>query len=261
MVTPIHRVVTMNPYQNLVSEYVRLLNEALKTGIEYRDLTQAIDLLTEDNFVIGIVCQDRRTNETRSYKITSKLVIDASGIIMAAGSMGMFGISLNISLVIILLAGMAVYDAISVYKTKHMLDLADTFMRLKVPAMLIIPFQTSPIIEEGSSSCRKRCHRPCPIGARGLVEFVEFRQGEPRVVLLADVREVDVADLVTVVECDQQPPIPNRDVARHTCLLSGPGRRRARPSACATPLPLYSAVDGNYFKAASAMVPAASSIT
>ena len=66
-------------------------------------------------------------------------VIDASGIIMAAGSIGMFGISLNISLVIILLAGMAVYDAISVYKTKHMLDLADTVMRLKVPAMLIIP--------------------------------------------------------------------------------------------------------------------------
>ena len=57
----------------------RLLNEALKTGIEYRDLTQAVDLLSEDNFVTGIVCHDHQSKQTRSYKITSKLVIDASG--------------------------------------------------------------------------------------------------------------------------------------------------------------------------------------
>jgi digeranylgeranylglycerophospholipid reductase len=57
----------------------RLLNEALKTGIEYRDLTQAVDPLTEDNFVTGIVCHDHRSKQTRSYRITSKLVIDASG--------------------------------------------------------------------------------------------------------------------------------------------------------------------------------------
>jgi geranylgeranyl reductase family protein len=57
----------------------RLLNEALKTGIEYRELTQAVDLLTEDDFVTGIVCQDVSTKQARSYKITSKIVIDASG--------------------------------------------------------------------------------------------------------------------------------------------------------------------------------------
>lgn len=57
----------------------RLLSEALKTGIEYRDLTQAVDLLTEDRFVTGVVCQDIRTKEGRSYKVASKLVIDASG--------------------------------------------------------------------------------------------------------------------------------------------------------------------------------------
>jgi len=66
-------------------------------------------------------------------------VVDTSGIILGAGSIAMFGISLNISLTIILLIGMAVYDAISVYKTKHMLDLADTVLRSKVPLMLVIP--------------------------------------------------------------------------------------------------------------------------
>lgn len=66
-------------------------------------------------------------------------IVDASSIIMGAGSIAMFGISLNISLVIILLIGMAVYDAISVYKTKHMIDLADTVLKSKVPVMLVIP--------------------------------------------------------------------------------------------------------------------------
>jgi len=66
-------------------------------------------------------------------------VIDASAIIMGAGSSAMFGISLNIPLVIVLLIGMAVYDAISVYKTKHMISIADTAVRSRVPMMFIIP--------------------------------------------------------------------------------------------------------------------------
>jgi digeranylgeranylglycerophospholipid reductase len=57
----------------------RLLNEAQKTGIEYHDLTQAVGLLTEGNFVTGIVCQDQGGEQPRSSRITSKLVIDASG--------------------------------------------------------------------------------------------------------------------------------------------------------------------------------------
>jgi geranylgeranyl reductase family protein len=57
----------------------RLLTEALKTGIEYRDQTQAVDLLSEGDFVTGIVCQDQRNKQTQSRKITSRLVIDASG--------------------------------------------------------------------------------------------------------------------------------------------------------------------------------------
>lgn len=59
----------------------RLLSEALRAGIDYRDLTQAVDLLAEDNFVTGVVCQDLRTKQTqaRPYEVTSRIVIDASG--------------------------------------------------------------------------------------------------------------------------------------------------------------------------------------
>jgi presenilin-like A22 family membrane protease len=34
---------------------------------------------------------------------------------------------------------MALYDAISVYKTKHMIDLADTLIDLKLPILYVIP--------------------------------------------------------------------------------------------------------------------------
>jgi len=66
-------------------------------------------------------------------------VIDLCGIIIGVGSIGLFGISLSVFLVIVLLIGLAIYDAISVYKTKHMIDLADAVMDLKLPVLLVVP--------------------------------------------------------------------------------------------------------------------------
>ncbi len=66
-------------------------------------------------------------------------VIDICGVIVGASAIAIFGISLGIFLVIILLIGLAIYDAISVYKTKHMIDLADTVMDLKLPVLLVVP--------------------------------------------------------------------------------------------------------------------------
>jgi presenilin-like A22 family membrane protease len=58
---------------------------------------------------------------------------------VGASAIAIFGISLGIFLVIILLIGLAIYDAISVYKTKHMIDLADAVMDLKLPVLLVVP--------------------------------------------------------------------------------------------------------------------------
>jgi len=66
-------------------------------------------------------------------------VIDVCGIILGVGAIAMLGISLSVLLVIVLLIGLAIYDAISVYKTKHMIDLADTVLYLKLPVILVVP--------------------------------------------------------------------------------------------------------------------------
>ena len=66
-------------------------------------------------------------------------VINLCGIVVGVGAIGILGISLGVFLVVVMLIGLAVYDAISVYKTKHMIDLADAVMDLKLPVMLVVP--------------------------------------------------------------------------------------------------------------------------
>ena len=66
-------------------------------------------------------------------------VIDICGIIIGAGATAILGISLSIFLAIALLIVLAIYDAMSVYKTKHMIDLADTVLDLKLPVILVMP--------------------------------------------------------------------------------------------------------------------------
>jgi presenilin-like A22 family membrane protease len=66
-------------------------------------------------------------------------VIDAAGIVMAVGVIGIFGISLGILPTMVLLVALAIYDAISVYGTKHMVALADGVTRMRLPILLVIP--------------------------------------------------------------------------------------------------------------------------
>jgi len=73
------------------------------------------------------------------FKYPEWYVIDICGVIIGTGAIVIFGISLGVLLVLVLLIGLAIYDAISVYKTKHMIDLADTVMDLKLPVLLIVP--------------------------------------------------------------------------------------------------------------------------
>ncbi len=89
------------------------------------------------------------------YKFPEWYVIDILGLIIAAGCSAIFGISLAIVPTIVLLVLLAVYDAISVYKTKHMIALAEGVMDLKLPILFIIPkhpgysFRTEKFDKEG----------------------------------------------------------------------------------------------------------------
>ena len=89
------------------------------------------------------------------YKFPEWYVIDVLGLMIGAGAAAIFGISLAIIPTIVLLVLLALYDAISVYKTKHMIALADGVMDLKLPILFVIPkhlgysFRTEKFDKEG----------------------------------------------------------------------------------------------------------------
>ncbi len=66
-------------------------------------------------------------------------IVDITGILSAAGIAALFGISFSIVPALVLLVLLAIYDAISVYKTKHMITMANAGMDTKLPLMLIAP--------------------------------------------------------------------------------------------------------------------------
>lgn len=66
-------------------------------------------------------------------------VVDTWGFIMAAGITAIFGISLGILPAFVLLVAMAAYDFIAVYRTKHMISIAEGAMDLNLPIMLMVP--------------------------------------------------------------------------------------------------------------------------
>jgi presenilin-like A22 family membrane protease len=72
-------------------------------------------------------------------KKPNTIVLNLSAFVIACGITAMFGISLEPLPVLVLLAVLAVYDAIAVYKTKHMIDLADSVVKLNLPLLFIIP--------------------------------------------------------------------------------------------------------------------------
>src|SRR5712692_401550 len=66
-------------------------------------------------------------------------VVDTVGFVTAAGVTAILGISFGLLPAILLLIALAVYDAWAVYRTKHMITLADELTSQRLPILLVIP--------------------------------------------------------------------------------------------------------------------------
>ncbi len=89
------------------------------------------------NFVLTLILSAGLT--IILYKYPEWYVIDVVGIIIGAGAASIFGISLDIFPTLLLLVLLLVYDYIAVYRTKHMITLAEGVMDLRLPILLVIP--------------------------------------------------------------------------------------------------------------------------
>ncbi|MEF8775943.1 MAG: presenilin family intramembrane aspartyl protease PSH [Haloarculaceae archaeon] len=70
-------------------------------------------------------------------------VVDAAGVVMGIAAAALFGITFGVLPALVLLVVLAVYDAISVYRTEHMLTLAGGVMEMRVPIVLVVPLSIS----------------------------------------------------------------------------------------------------------------------
>jgi presenilin-like A22 family membrane protease len=73
------------------------------------------------------------------HKFPEWYVVDGVGLVMAIGATVILGVTFAILPAIVLLIVLGIYDAISVYKTKHMISLADSVMDLNLPVLLVVP--------------------------------------------------------------------------------------------------------------------------
>lgn len=98
-------------------------------------------LIKFDDGIISLALSILLTGVLAYYMVKKPewYVIDATGILVAIGVIGILGISLQVLPVLILLIVLAVYDAISVYGTKHMVALADGVTKMRLPILLVIP--------------------------------------------------------------------------------------------------------------------------
>jgi len=66
-------------------------------------------------------------------------VVNTVGVLVGSGVVVMLGVAFVPTLIIVFMIAAAIYDAWAVYKSKHMLDLADTMIGLRLPILLVAP--------------------------------------------------------------------------------------------------------------------------
>ncbi len=68
-------------------------------------------------------------------------IVDLAGFVAGGALIAILGISFGILPALILLSALMVYDAIAVYRTKHMVSLADVVTEMKLPILMVMPDQ------------------------------------------------------------------------------------------------------------------------
>jgi presenilin-like A22 family membrane protease len=96
-------------------------------------------------------------------------VVNTTGVLLGAGVCVMLGVTFVPALAILFMILAAVYDFWAVYKSKHMLDLADTMVGLRLPILLVAPQGSDySLIEETERAKRPvpTAPRPAPVAAK-----------------------------------------------------------------------------------------------
>ena len=89
-------------------------------------------------------------------------VVNTVGVLVGSGVIVMLGVAFVPTLIIVFMIAAAIYDAWAVYKSKHMLDLADTMINLRLPILLVAPQEKGYSFVEETTTMRDKSAPPAP---------------------------------------------------------------------------------------------------
>ncbi len=81
-------------------------------------------------------------------------IVNTVGVLVGAGVIVMLGVTFVPTLIVIFMVLAAIYDAWAVYRSKHMLDLADTMIGLNLPILLVAPQESGYSMLDETDSIR-----------------------------------------------------------------------------------------------------------
>ena len=93
-------------------------------------------------------------------------VVNTAGVLLGAGVSVMLGVTFVPALAIVFMVLAAIYDFWAVYKSKHMLDLADTMVGLRLPILLVAPQDGDYSLIEETERGKRPAPSPPPEGVQ-----------------------------------------------------------------------------------------------
>ena len=115
-------------------------------------------------------------------------VVNTVGVLVGSGVIVMLGVAFVPSLIIIFMVVAAIYDAWAVYKSKHMLALADTMINLRLPILLVAPQSKGYSFKEGQTSISDKGQEiPAQSSAQTTTKKAKKNGGEAMFMGLGDV--------------------------------------------------------------------------
>ncbi len=138
-------------------------NVSISTGIVTSEMLTLEGLQLEDGpLIVGLLVAALLM--ILLYVHSEWYVVNTVGVLVGSGVVVMLGVTFVPTLIIVFMIAAAVYDAWAVYRSKHMLDLADTMIGLRLPILLVAPQEKGySFIDETVSMKEMNNDAPAPV--------------------------------------------------------------------------------------------------
>ena len=114
-------------------------------------------------------------------------VVNTVGVLVGAGVIVMLGVAFVPGLIMIFMILAAIYDAWAVYRSKHMLELADTMIGLQLPILLVAPQDKGYSFKDEKTKMVDKSEIPQPIATRPQQSVVKKKNTEALFMGLGDI--------------------------------------------------------------------------